>query len=85
MSEPRGKTPSLLSMSTGTPAQHVCERSTKCGRCKEAVSLNEDCFRIPRQSSGFTRKVIHCVSCTRKIVRQTRKDLEKVEELLEAS
>ena len=82
MSEPKGKTPSLLSMSTGKPTLHVCERSTKCSRCKKAVGQHENCFQIPKQKSGFTHKTIHCVSCMAKIVGQTRKDLEKVEELL---
>lgn len=72
-------------MSTGTPSPHVCKRSTKCERCKETISLDESCFRIPKQSAGFTKKPIHCISCTRKIVTQTRKDLEKVEKLVKAS
>jgi len=76
---PKGKTPSLLSMSTGKPTIYVCKKKTKCTRCKEEVTMGDKCFRIPKSTSGFTSKKIFCVDCTDSIIGQTKIDISQIE------
>jgi hypothetical protein len=80
VAKPKGKTPSLLTISTGTPAAHTCGKKTPCDRCDEPVSKGERCFRIPKVKSGFTGHPIFCVECTVAIVEQTKIELLVVEQ-----
>jgi hypothetical protein len=75
----KGKTPSLLAISTGTPEVHTCGKGTECDRCDRAVAKGERCFRIPKVKSGFTGYPIFCVECTIAIVEQTKIELSVVE------
>ena len=68
MGKPKGKTPSLLSISTGTPVVHTCGKSTPCGRCGENLPKGTPCFQIPKLRSGFTQKPLYCVKCVEAIV-----------------
>lgn len=79
MAKLRGKTPSLLSISTGTPIVHTCGKETPCDRCGEKVLKGQRCFRIPKAKSGFTSHPIFCTECTLAIVEQTKAELYVVE------
>ena len=80
MARTKGKTPSLLALSTGTPVAHTCGKATPCGRCGEIVTKGKNCFQIPKAKSGFTRRPIFCTACTVAIVAQTRIELLAIEE-----
>lgn len=80
MAIPKGKTPSLLAISTGTPVAHACGRATPCCRCGETVVKGQNCFQIPKVKSGFTRRPIFCTACTAAIVAQTKIELLALEE-----
>jgi hypothetical protein len=82
MAKPKGKTPSLLSMSTGTPEIHSCGKSTACERCNEKILMGNQCFKIPKQKSGFTAKPLFCTGCTKEIIQQTKLEIEAIESLL---
>jgi len=84
MAKPKGKTPSLLSKSTGTPTLHVCGKATACKRCNTKIKTGEQCFRIPKQQNGFAAKPTFCISCTRLIVEKTKSDILAVEQLFPA-
>ena len=79
MAKPRGKTPSLLSMSTGAPVLHTCGKATKCDRCSGRVTTGQACFQIPKLKNGFTTRPIFCVACTVDIIAQTKAELANVE------
>ena len=79
MAKPKGKTPSLLSMSTGKPAVHTCGKASSCDRCDETIAKGIVCFQIPKQKSGFTSRPIFCVGCTAEIVAKTKSDLLDIE------
>jgi hypothetical protein len=79
MARPKGKIPSLLAISTGTPEPHTCGKATACDRCGEIVVKGQRCFRIPKLKSGFTGHPIFCVACTIAIVEQTKTELLVVE------
>ena len=80
MAKRKGKTPSLLAVSTGTPEPYTCGRATSCERCEESVPTNARCFRIPKMSSGYTHRPIFCVACTIAIIEQTKIELSAVEQ-----
>ena len=80
MAKPKGKIPSLLAISTGTPEAHTCGRATPCDRCGETVAKGQRCFQIPKVKSGFTGRPIFCVECTVAIVEQTKIELSVVEQ-----
>lgn len=82
MGKPKGNTPSLLTMATGTPAAHTCGRATSCDRCDGRIAKGAACFQIPKMKSGFTVRPIFCVGCTSDIVAKTKADIELVEEAL---
>jgi hypothetical protein len=75
----KGKTPSLLSMSTGTPSVHTCGRASSCDRCDDLMAKGVVCFQIPKLKSGFTSRPIFCVGCTAEIVAKTKSDLLEIE------
>ena len=82
MAKPKGKTPSLLSMSTGTPTAHTCGKATTCDRCNGKVATGDVCFQIPKQKGGFTVRPIFCVGCTAEIVEKTKVDLLAIENVV---
>jgi len=79
MAKAKGKIPSLLAISTGTPASHTCGKATPCDRCGEIVVKSQRCFKIPKVKSGFTGHPIFCVACTIAIIEQTKIELLVVE------
>jgi hypothetical protein len=79
MAKIKGKIPSLLAISTGTPEPHTCGKATPCDRCEEIVVKGQRCFRIPRVKSGFTGHPIFCIACTIAIIEQTKTELLVVE------
>jgi hypothetical protein len=80
MTKPKGKTPSLLSLSNGTPTTHTCGKATPCDRCQSTVLKGKTCFRVPKMASGFTNYPIFCVDCLADIVERTKADLSVLEE-----
>jgi len=76
--KPKGKTPSLLSMSTGKPTVYTCKQKTKCSRCKNEITMGQDCFKIPKMSAGFSSKKMFCIECTDLIVQQTKTEISKL-------
>ena len=79
MAKPKGKIPSLLAISTGTPEPHTSGKATPCDRCEEIVVKGQRCFKIPKVKSGFTGHPIFCVACTIAIIEQTKIELLVVE------
>jgi hypothetical protein len=79
MAKPKGKTPSLLSMSTGVPVVHTCGKATHCDRCGETVSKGQRCFQIPKMSSAFVIRPIFCTGCTANVIEQTKTELSALE------
>ena len=79
MAKPKGKIPSLLAISTGTPEPHTCGKATSCDRCEEIVVKGQRCFKIAKVKSGFTGHPIFCVACTMAIIEQTKIELRVVE------
>ena len=76
---PKGKTPTLLALSTGKPVVETAGRKSKCNRCKGDILSGEKFFRIPKKESGFTKNKKICLKCFRKILEKTKEDISILE------
>lgn len=83
MKKKRGKTPSLITGSSGKPARVLAKRSRSCNRCSLSISLGVECFEIPKVGGGFSSKKTFCTECFKEILTQTKKDIATLEELIE--
>ncbi len=75
----RGKVPSLISGTNGTPIFDVCGRKSHCCRCKDDIVQNSNIVKIPTKESGFTNKKSYCLKCFTAILEQTKHELEIIE------
>jgi hypothetical protein len=83
MEKKRGRTPSLLTGSSGKPTKTIAQRCRKCTRCSANISKNEVYFEIPKVGGGFTNKKPFCLECFKEILNQTKIDLSALEESVE--
>lgn len=75
---PRGKTPSLLSVSNGHISFLVAGRASKCGRCKASISGGTRIAQMKTVKSGFTVQKRLCLTCAKGIVDKTQADLDAI-------
>jgi len=83
MKKKRGKTPSLITGSSGKPIKTFAKRLRNCLRCSFAISLGGTCFEIPKVGGGFTTKKTFCINCFKEILEQTKKDISILERDIE--
>ena len=74
----RGKTPSLISGSSGKPSIVEAKKRRNCSRCGCDINMGEKLFEIPKIGGGFSNRKPICKSCFRKILDQTEKDLDEL-------
>lgn len=82
MTKNKGKTPSLITGSSGRPKESIAERTRVCTRCSNNISSGEKCFEIPKVGGAYVNHKTFCVGCFRDVLVETRKDLEYFENLL---
>jgi hypothetical protein len=82
MIKPRGKTPSLISGSSGKPILVEAGRLRSCTRCKGDILKGVKCFEIPKIGGGFTPKKPYCSDCFSEILQETKSDLDQLGTLL---
>lgn len=70
----KGKTPSLLTGSAGTPRVLLAGRKRKCCRCDAVIAKGEKCIEVPKpQLHGGHRTF--CPVCFLEVYKQTQADL----------
>lgn len=74
----RGKTPSLITGSSGKPSAAKAKRKRTCTRCNVDINMGEELFEIPKVGGGFSNKKSYCMSCFGEILDQTQSDLDKL-------
>ena len=77
----RGKTPSLITGSSGKPSSTVAQRQRECSRCGSGISMGTKLYTIPKLGSGFSQKKPYCKNCFDEILVQTQKDLDELKML----
>lgn len=80
MKKPKGKTPSLIGSTYGTPRRVPVLRKCDCKRCGGAILSGSMCVAIPKLGPHSNPKRF-CESCYANILEQTEKDLYKLKEL----
>jgi hypothetical protein len=73
----RGKTPSLLTGSAGTPCVCEARRQRTCGRCKNDISRGETCVEVPTPGIHAGKRTF-CRDCFKEVYSQTKEDLEAI-------
>jgi hypothetical protein len=73
----KGKTPTLISGSSGNPSIAEAKKKRECKRCKAIILLGDTLFEIPK-TGGFTSKKSFCMSCFNDVLDQTQKDLDNL-------
>lgn len=74
---PKGKVPSLLTGSAGTPVKVEAIRTRKCSRCHGSIAPGCACAEVRRPQINAGRRV-YCIDCFREVVDQTRSDLDQL-------
>ena len=80
--KPKGKTPSLIGGSLGTPRPKVVERLCKCKRCNSPLVKGTSCFEIPQLGGAFANCKPYCSTCFKAILEQTQSDVTALFESL---
>ena len=78
---PKGKTPSLIGGNNGRPRKALIQRDCKCYRCDSSLQSKTYCIEIPKLGSFVNKKKV-CDYCFRKILEQTKTDLQELEQLI---
>ena len=73
----KGKCPSLITGNHGRPVFEIAVRKRTCKRCGNEISKGSRSVRIPKPGSMGRRTF--CCACLSDIIRQSRKDLDKLE------
>ena len=79
----RGKTPSLLTGSSGKPSVAEAKKQRNCKRCNSIIKMGESLFESPKIGGGFSQKKSFCKLCFSEILEQTQKDLDLLKEELQ--
>jgi hypothetical protein len=77
---PKGKTPSLISGSSGKPKRVMVQKKSNCHRCDDDIEVGQDCFGIPKTGS-FSSLKRYCKECFEKILAKTAEDLDLLKKL----
>ena len=73
----RGRTPSLITGSSGKPNIKVAGRKRDCKRCKKDIFKGETCIEVPKPG-GFGKPKTYCISCFKEVLYKTQEDLDKL-------
>lgn len=79
----RGRTPSLITGSSGKPRMVTTKIQRPCSRCENKIQGGSKCFEVPKVGSGFSTHKSYCTNCYKLVLAQTRKDLDELEVNLE--
>jgi hypothetical protein len=74
--KPKGKTPSLIGSTLGTPGRRVVERKSYCKRCNVPIAKGTECCEIPQLGGTFRNARPYCDACFRLILEQTKRELD---------
>jgi hypothetical protein len=74
--KPRGKIPSLIGSTLGTPRKTVTDGTSECKRCEERILKGTECFEIPQLGGSFSNYKRYCDPCFKSILERTKADLD---------
>lgn len=74
--KPKGKVPSLIGSTLGTPKKVLVKRERGCKRCHASISKGTECYEIPQLGGSFSNYKPYCDCCFRSILLKTKADLD---------
>lgn len=74
--KPKGKVPSLIGSTLGTPKKVLVERECTCKRCHCSISKGTECYEIPQLGGPFINHKRYCDVCFHSILAKTKDDLD---------
>jgi hypothetical protein len=74
--KPKGKVPSLIGSTLGTPRKMVTDGTSKCKRCDGPISKGTECYEIPQLGGSFSNYKRYCDGCFKSILERTKADLD---------
>jgi len=74
--KPKGKTPSLIGGSLGSPKKCVVQKACACKRCKATIQKDLECYEISQLGGSFSNYKRYCNDCFRSILDKTKSDLD---------
>jgi hypothetical protein len=74
--KPKGKVPSLIGSTLGTPRKVLVKRERDCKRCHTPISKGTECYEIPQLGGSFSNYKPYCDDCFRSILIKTKADLD---------
>jgi len=76
----RGRRPSLISGTHGTPKKIVAAAKRTCKCCKGEITKGESCFTVRKPGTQGYRN--YCFRCMVEVIQQSRTDLNNLERLI---
>jgi hypothetical protein len=76
--KPKGKVPSLIGGTLGTPRKTVTDGTCKCKRCETSIPKGTECHEIPQLGGSFSNYKRYCDPCFTSILERTKGDLDKL-------
>ncbi len=74
--KPRGRTPSLIGGSLGSPRKCIVQKSCACKRCKASIQKGAECYEISQLGGSFSNYKRYCDDCFHSILEKTKTDLD---------
>lgn len=68
--KPKGKVPSLIGSTLGTPKK-VRVAKCSCNRCHCEIVNGTECYEIPQLGGSFSNRKRYCNDCFRSIIAKT--------------
>ena len=75
----KGKTPSLISGSSGKPKFVEALKKSQCKRCGFPIAKGQKCVDVPNPRASFSSSRRFCPDCFGSILKQTKIDLNAIE------
>ena len=79
--KPKGKVPSLIGSTLGTPRRVLVEKKSKCKRCNEVIRAGQNCAAIPQLGGSFHPLRRYCEECFKGILQKTQDNLDELKKI----
>lgn len=75
--KPKGRVPSLIGSTLGTPKRVTVEKKSTCKRCGADLVKGTECYAIPQLGGSFANYKRYCDACFKTILEKTKSDLDQ--------
>ena len=80
---PKGKAPSMTSVSNGPISSVIATNKSKCSRCDAVIAGGGKCAEMKVSKAGFTKPRRFCIPCAQSVIDCTRAELDRMAQQFE--